>query len=89
MTKADDIDYRPTDRSTSPRDSILNPRHVSIIIMSIFILGASGYIGGSVLVGLKRTFATHEYVALVRDEKKIPAIEGMSASGVRSDNPKY
>jgi nucleoside-diphosphate-sugar epimerase len=60
------------------RHHYLEPRHVGIIIMSIFILGASGYIGGSVLVGLKRTFATHNYVALVRNEKNIPAIEGMS-----------
>ena len=55
--------------------------------MSVFILGASGYIGGSVLVGLKRTFTTHEYVALVRSDKNAATIEGMSPSGVKNDNP--
>jgi len=54
--------------------------------MSIFILGASGYIGGSVLVGLKRTFAMHDYVALVRSEKNIPAIEALGVTVIQGSH---
>ena len=43
---------------------------------SIFVLGATGYIGGSVLVGYKKAYPDYDYVALVRSESNIPAVEG-------------
>jgi uncharacterized protein YbjT (DUF2867 family) len=44
---------------------------------TIFILGATGYIGGSVLVGYKKKYPDHDYVALVRSESNAPKVEGM------------
>jgi len=53
---------------------------------TIFILGATGYIGGAVLVGLKSTYPTHEFVALVRNEKNIPAIEALGVRVVKGSH---
>lgn len=44
---------------------------------TIFVLGATGYIGGAVLVGYKKAYPDYDFVALVRNEKNVAAVEGM------------
>lgn len=47
---------------------------------SVFVLGATGYIGGSILVGIQQRYPEFNYTALVRNPKDNPALE---AIGVR------
>ncbi|KAG8897894.1 hypothetical protein FRC01_011123, partial [Tulasnella sp. 417] len=47
---------------------------------SVFVLGATGYIGGSVLVGIQQRYPEFNYTALVRNSKDNP---GLEAIGVR------
>lgn len=61
----------------------LNSFHYSLPMPSIFVLGVTGYIGGSILTGYKKTYPDYEYVALVRSESGIPAVEGMYLSSER------
>jgi len=53
---------------------------------SIFVLGVSGYIGGSILVGYKKAYPDYDYVALVRSESSIPAVEALGIRVVKGSH---
>ncbi|KAG8768089.1 hypothetical protein FRC16_007161 [Serendipita sp. 398] len=53
---------------------------------TIFILGITGYIGGAVAVGYKRTFPDYEFVALVRNEQSIQAVEAIGVKVVQGSH---
>jgi len=53
---------------------------------SIFVLGATGYIGGSVLVGYKKAYPDYEFVALVRSESNIPAVEALGVRVIKGSH---
>ncbi|PVF99350.1 NAD(P)-binding protein [Serendipita vermifera] len=53
---------------------------------TIFVLGATGYIGGSVLVGYKRAFPDYGFVALVRNEKNFAAVEALGVKVVKGSH---
>lgn len=65
----------------APKDGGHCLTHLALlsIMPTIFILGATGYIGGSVLVGYKNVYPDHDFVALVRSESSIPAVEGIQS----------
>jgi len=48
--------------------------------LSVFIIGATGYIGGAALVAIKNTYPDFVYTALVRSEKDVPAIQAIGVS---------
>ncbi|KAI0347359.1 NAD(P)-binding protein [Trametopsis cervina] len=50
---------------------------------TIFYVGATGYIGGSVLVALRKKFPTYSVTALVRNPKNFPAIEALGVAVVQ------
>ncbi|KAH8110822.1 NAD-binding protein [Phellopilus nigrolimitatus] len=49
----------------------------------VFIIGATGYIGGALLVALKRKYPDFNYTALVRSESYIEAIRSAGATVVQ------
>ncbi|KDQ21225.1 hypothetical protein BOTBODRAFT_25651 [Botryobasidium botryosum FD-172 SS1] len=51
-------------------------------VTSVFLIGATGYIGGAVLVALKKAYPDFSYSALVRSEKDIPAVQALGVSVV-------
>ncbi|CAG7854911.1 SubName: Full=Uncharacterized protein {ECO:0000313/EMBL:CCA70316.1} [Serendipita indica DSM 11827] len=56
---------------------------------TIFVLGITGYIGGSVANGLRGVFPDHEFVALVRSQKNNFAVEALGVKvlqGSHSDH---
>lgn len=61
---------------TLPETLSLNPPNPSTQMPTILVLGATGYIGGAVLVGYKKEYPDYNFVALVRSESNIPKVEG-------------
>jgi len=55
----------------------------------VFILGATGYIGGAVLARTKRTFPNWTFSALVRSDKNDAAVKAAGAEIVRGDHSSY
>ena len=47
---------------------------------SFFVIGATGYIGGSALVAIKNAHPELTYTALVRSPKDVAALEAMGVS---------
>jgi hypothetical protein len=58
-------------------------RSVDRPAISVFLVGATGYIRGSVLVGLKQLCHESTFTALVRNAKDVPKVEAL---GVRVIN---
>jgi len=50
------------------------------------VLGSTGYIGGSVLVGYKKAYPDYDFVALVRNESSIPAVEALGVKVVKGSH---
>ncbi|KAG8806973.1 hypothetical protein FRC17_004700 [Serendipita sp. 399] len=46
----------------------------------------TGYIGGAVAIGYKRAFPDYDFVALVRNEKSIPAVEAEGITVIRGSH---
>lgn len=53
---------------------------------TVFVLGATGYIGGAVLVDLKRRHPDFVYTALVRNTKDNAAIEALDVKVVNGSH---
>ncbi|KDQ21224.1 hypothetical protein BOTBODRAFT_25650 [Botryobasidium botryosum FD-172 SS1] len=51
-------------------------------VTSVFLIGATGYIGGAVLVALKKAYPNFSYSALVRSEKDVAAVQALGVSVV-------
>ncbi|KAG8909035.1 hypothetical protein FRB99_000138 [Tulasnella sp. 403] len=57
----------------------------SVSSISVFFLGATGYIGGSVLVGLQRQHPNFSYTAIVRKEKDIAPVEALGVKVIQAN----
>ncbi|KAG8906512.1 hypothetical protein FRB99_006732 [Tulasnella sp. 403] len=53
---------------------------------SVYVLGATGYIGGSVLVGFKQRYPEFSYTATVRNPKDIPALEAVGVKVIQASH---
>lgn len=53
---------------------------------TVFVLGATGYIGGAVLVGYKKAYPDYNYVALVRSESGTPKVEALGVRVIKGSN---
>lgn len=50
---------------------------------SVFILGATGYVGGSVLVRFQQEYPNIKWSALVRNPKDVSAIEALGVKAIQ------
>ncbi|KAG8909003.1 hypothetical protein FRB99_000106 [Tulasnella sp. 403] len=53
---------------------------------NLFLVGASGYIGGSVLAGFLRNYPHFVYTTLVRNPDNIPAIEALGVKAIKGSH---
>ncbi|KAG9019811.1 hypothetical protein FRB90_005959 [Tulasnella sp. 427] len=54
--------------------------------LAVFVLGATGYIGGSVLVGIQQRYPEFNYTALVRSSKNNSAIEAIGVKVIQGSH---